>query len=214
MDKTIEYVSHSRLQVYKECSEKYNNQYVKKLPKDDEIQDYFEIGSLVHLVLEEYLDPSTTLSLQDSYLLALPIWLNKHSLSFSAKDIFNISALIGDLMYKASSRYQGEDAIRNKGGTPPADIRNYPPQSWTTALQKAGVASIKRDYDTAAGIQNPFFITNSLCYLVAEVYLLTQYFQLPDWYDHTIQVEFPISTEETNLVLFPGTDDLSTRKQN
>ena len=207
----IDYVSHSRLQVYNECSEKYNKQYVQKLQKDNEIQDYFEIGSLVHEVLEDHLDPTTSLTLEDSYKLALPLWLKKHSLSFNPKDIFNISAIIGELMYKASARYKGEDAIRNKGGTPPADLRNYPPQSWTTALQKAGITTIKNDYDTAAGIQAPFFITNSLCYLVAEVYLLTQYFQLPEWYDHTIYVEFPISTDDTNRVLFPGTDDLYIR---
>jgi hypothetical protein len=207
----INYVSHSRLETYKQCPTKYNLKYNQGIPENIGFVDYFELGSLVHTVLEQHLDPNTNVSIQDALLLSLPAWLSNNQLAFNPKDIYNIGTLMGKLFYRASERCTGEKAIRNANGSVPNNVKSTPPKSWDYAMREAGMYEFKKQYDDLAAMQNPAFVNTSLTYFIGEVFFFTEYFKLPEWYGHTLNVEMPISTELDNLVLFPEENDLYIR---
>jgi hypothetical protein len=193
-----------------QCGELYNNKYVRKEKALEVFNEAFVIGRYVHSVLEMVLDPKTEVTnSQEAFVLILPQLIKEYGLEeISEDDILKVASELGELLYKASSRYCGKDAIRNKDGSVPNNVKEYPPQAWTSALKNCGVSSNRYALDNMAASCNGVFTEVSLSYLVADIYSYVVNFKSPDWAE-TIAVEVGFSTDNTNRVLFPGAKELS-----
>jgi len=199
----------SRLNTYVQCGELYRFKYVEKLRTPEEFNPNFVIGRLTHQVLEEILDPETdsTDSLE-VFSLLLESWVKQYGLdNLRLEDILKTVIPLGKLFYRASARCHGDDAIRNQNGTIPSNVIEYPPSSWTKAMKESGLHQARYALDNIAGNCNPIFIKHPLSYLLAEAYSYVYNFQPPPWLK-TIGVEVPLSTTDTNKVLFPGEANL------
>lgn len=200
----------SRLNTYVQCGEKYRLQYIEKERAPEEFNPAFVNGRYVHSVLEEVLDPNTPeITAHDAFILQLPAFIEKYGLTEIPEELIrNVAVNLGKLMYKASARYHAPDAIRNKDGSVPANVENYPPASWTSAIRNSGIANDRLRLDNMAANVNPVFQLCSFSYLIAETYSLVYNFTPPDDFE-TVAVEMGFSNNDDDRVLFPGEDELS-----
>jgi hypothetical protein len=201
------YTSFSRLELYQKCQEFYKLKYIDRIKVPQPFSPALVVGSYVHegleLVLEEGLNPKVAFDT------LLPEWLTQFDLSFDPQEIYDLAERMGGLMYKATARYSGEDAIRNSNKSVPADVTKYPPGSWLKAMKESGIDQLKYAYDGLAARQNGIFETQSFTYLVGEIFSFLAPFKIPAWIKETVAVELPVSTDDANKVLFPGQPKLA-----
>ena len=199
----------SRLNSFNTCSTFFQNKYVHKLTVEEEDRTYFIKGTLAHSSLQELLDPETeTKDGVEAVTRALAPWLEQVGVTnIDFDDLIEAATALSRLLYRASDRCT-QNCIRTGKGEVPKDVWAYPPRTWTDALHESGFASRFYEMNIMAVEQNPVFESEPITQMVGEVFFWISNFRLPTEYKRTVAVELEISTEESNLVLFPGKTDL------
>jgi RecB family exonuclease len=208
------YFSFSRLERFQKCAQSYYYKYVA--PPEDILpeapNEHLLKGSLLHSALENYLDPVSPshMDKEASVIKALWGWLELAGLKVQASEHFyemsKFAREFAALMNRASAR-AFEDPIRNKDGSVPRDLQNYPPSSWTKALKDSKLFEGKALWDNWAAAQKVLFNRVSYCYLVGDALGQALAFQLPTWIDKVDSVEMPVSSCLDNHVPVQGLDN-------
>lgn len=209
--------SFSRLELFLCCPQKYKLRYIDGTPHKKEINEHLMLGTLVHGVLEEILDPETSLEAGEAFALYLGTWMNEVGLPADLQqDLLDFAPDYARLLQRASPEYFAADSIRNKDGSPPRDLQNFPPGSWTAALRAQKLSTKKMDIDNAGSTACALFRDISLAHLVGTAFYMSVHFVLPEWFAETLAVEKGISDpgrgkKNATLkdpVLFPGSETL------
>jgi RecB family exonuclease len=201
--------SFSKLETYSKCPRLFANKHIHKL--DVKIPQAVPLlkGIYVHEVLAEVLSPTTDSTCpQTVFATLLPAWLNTQHLELEVEQLLLFVRKFGDLIHRTLLLYRGPDAIRNKDGSPPEKLQDFPPAQWKTAFKESGLAEFKYQLDSQAASQNPEYIHISLSFLLGEIWAMTAYYSKPKWLKEVIGVEMPISTDESNeVILIENGDD-------
>jgi len=206
--------SYSRLELYEKCPRKYQHKYIHHTPAESVMSAPLLLGTLAHGALEELLDPETqTADPAEAFGLYMPSWMESAGLPVEMMgELFLFAQDYARVLLRASPSYLGGDAIRNKDGSPPKDLENYPPGSWTTALRAQGLSSRKLDLDNTAGTESAVFRDCSVAHLVGLAYAMVLGLPRPDWMAKTLWVErgfsVPTGDKLKDPVPFPGREDL------
>jgi len=203
----VPYNSYSRLECYTQCSQKYKNRYVDKVLVQKTIKIPLVKGTLFHKCVERYNeqkepDPTTK---PDVFLSCLEEWLLYDldlKISFNQLcDLSKFARAYGGIITRGSERGK-ENRILNNDGTVPKSLEDYPPRSFSKAVNDAGLSGGIRFWDSWASNQNDAFWVNSFAFLVSEVYSMFDAFYWADWIGSSVGIEFGLSTNKTNLVKF------------
>ncbi len=198
--------SFSRLSTYQECSERYRWKYIVKAEEQEPLQEHFIKGSLAHFILEESLAGNEVLEAFD---LVLPTWVEETCRLLITDDLGiqqegqgiyldtlrHYAVSVSELLLRAAPNYLGPDAIRKKDGKPPENPLEYPPTSFSQAMNEKFLYDDKSVLDIAATRINKDFIDFSLANITAEALFLARNFELPDWFGKTVAIEDPILPE-------------------
>lgn len=205
--------SYSRLQSYSSCGEYYRHHYIEKTPCVPVPEEALLAGTLTHAGLETILKEPTKDRLEVLASL-LPEWLDKecHLPTDGLDQIIEFGVGFSELLYKASARYRGEDgpSIRNKDGSVPQNLKNYPPASWTQALrERPALSNLRQSLDIWASSYEPAFANFSFAHMLANCFDWVLHFQLPEWYQETLAVEMEFSPRSGgDEVPLPGHEDV------
>lgn len=201
----------SRLDVYAQCSERYRLKYVAKVPTEETTERALVLGSAVHNIFELFLTNEEDYTIKDCYNFEVKTLASQLKIDMIDINLMEyVGTELGELLFRASSRYHNkEKQIRNKDGSVPQDVINFPPASWTAALrQHPDINDFRLMLDNQAANCNPFFVQESCSYLLGQIYSWVKGFKLWSWAE-LVGVEMPLSTTDLNRVNFPNSETLA-----
>lgn len=197
-------LSYSRLLAYLQCGEYYRHYYVARTPVQFPLEEALVQGTLAHAGLELVLRQPER-AREEVIAEVLGPWLIRDcQLDVTGVDVAALTEFalaFGRLIYRTSGRYRGEygEPIRNRDGSVPRDLLNYPPSSWGQALrERPELCQLRLQWDNWAGQGQPLFKRVSFSYLVGRVVDWILHFRYPEDYDRTLLVEYEFSPEEEN----------------
>jgi len=185
--------SHSALETYNQCGEKYRLWYLSGLPRPESRTPETIVGTSVHGILELHYTawkddakrPLTT-SIDEFWFDVL----KKADLEGVHASLRDYHRRLLDLRRRAGKDYAGSDAIRTKEG----NVSRSPhlTSSWSDALKKSGLEALREGIDWAAGESDGQWEVASLCDTYSDVITMLETYKDP--YDiHTVEaVEFKI----------------------
>lgn len=203
----IDFMSHSKLNVFQECGKLFEYEYILKERVRSEA-NHFIIGSACHKCIEMYyLSPElgSPLEYADIY---WRDWLRSKGLGFLLGNLKAVYADIGQLYVRASAEYQGADAIR-RGAKKEKGEKSFPrgPEYWKNPVAdspamtgdwKNAVAALDLDnrmheIDIELVNKGPEWARVSLSTCYAEVREILTHYRDPECLAEVKYVEFPIS---------------------
>lgn len=197
-------ISYSRVASYLQCGEYYRHYYLLHTPAETPLDESLLQGVLTHAGLERVLlqpEQSRARVLAE----VLPRWLVEDCrlpvADLDVAALWEFGVAFGKLLYRASSRYRGEygEAIRNKDGSTPKDLRNYPPGSWGRALAEQGdLSQLRLHWDNWAAAAQPFFQSTSFSFLLGRCCDWVLHFRYPDEHRQTLLVEYEFSPPDSD----------------
>ena len=202
--------SYSRLMSYLQCGEFYRHRYIAGTPYEPIMEEALIQGVLTHAGLETILRGEETDREKILYQI-LEEWLKKDCrLEFDEQElegIYSFSLILARLFYRASGRYRNEyeEAIRNKDGSVPKDLRNYPPASWVQIFREnPDWAEMRQNLDNWASSQQELFTRTSFSFIVGKCFDWVLHFRYPENFEETLLVEYEFSPlkEDRDLVPF------------
>ena len=206
--------SYSRLMTFLQCGEFYRHRYLLGTPYEQVLEEALLQGNLTHRGLEELLlHPER--ERQDILYEVLQDWLTKDCQlncgSEEAEGIYEFGLILATFFYRASCRYQGEygEAIRNKDGSVPKDLRNYPPASWAQIFKEnRELAELRQSLDNWASSQQAVFSKCSFSFMVGKCFDWVLHFRYPDDFEETLMVEYEFSPMDRDERLVPFGSEL------
>ncbi|MGG6281746.1 PD-(D/E)XK nuclease family protein [Leptolyngbya sp. AN03gr2] len=206
-------VSFSRLESYRTCSQKFYYKYIQGESRPEPIKDYFIKGDLAHFMLEEIL---TGAEWAEALTLVLPTWLENNcrvtidpdadlmrkGQALHAESVGRYAEMVSEILLRCAPNYVGEDPIRNQDGSVPADPLGYPPKIVKQILNEYGLNEDRQLIDTTATRLNKEFTPYSLANIAAEAVFCARNYSPPDYFGHTVSIEYPIYPEDHLPVAF------------
>lgn len=185
--------SHSALETYNQCGEKYRLWYMSDTPRPESRTVETIVGTCVHGILEIHYNNwknNTKRPLADS---VHEFWfdmLKKADLEGVHASLQMYHQRLQDVRRRASKDYAGSDAIRTKDGS--VSKSPHLTSAWTDALKKSGLEALREGIDWAAGESDSQWTVASICDTYSDVVTMLASYRDP--YDiHTIEaVEFKI----------------------
>lgn len=185
--------SHSALETYNQCGEKYRLWYMSDTPRPESRTVETIVGTCVHGILEIHYNNwknSTKRPLADS---VHEFWfdmLKKADLEGVHASLQMYHQRLQDVRRRASKDYAGSDAIRTKDGS--VSKSPHLTSAWTDALKSSGLEALREGIDWAAGESDSQWTVASICDTYSDVVTMLASYRDP--YDiHTIEaVEFKI----------------------
>lgn len=208
----VDYTSYSRLECYSQCPAKYKNRYVDKVPVDKSLQMALLRGTLVHACLEDYnsSDHRDEKEKFDIFLSRLEEWLlDDIKIECSLNELTDIAKFAkkyGEVITRGTVRGAPGTRILNSDGSIPKDLESFPPRTFTKVLQELNLSSSILYWNNWAASRKDEFWRDSFSFLVAECYSMFESFKWAEWIGNSVVTEFPVSTDDSNLVLFSDID--------
>jgi hypothetical protein len=229
--KGIDFASHSKMNVFNECGQKFFYEYIDKSRVRIE-KDYFIIGSACHKCIEMYyLDDSGSINHPLDYTdIYWRDWLRSKQLGFLLGDLKVIAAEIAQINKRCRADYTGEDAIR-RGAKPEKGEKKYPrgkeyhknpvadnpamTGDYKRAMEELDLDRRIHEIDVQLVAKGPEFASVSLSNCYAEVQEILKHYKDPECLASVDYVEFPVShrvwegktvVDVINLVKLPGSD--------
>ena len=204
--------SYSRLMAFLQCGEFYRHRYVLNTPHEQVLEEALLQGVLTHAGLEQILKHPQREREVILYEI-LPEWLRRDCrldcTDEEVETIYSFALILARLFYRASARYRGEyeEPIRNKDGSIPKDLRNYPPASWVQVFKdNPEWAELRQNLDNWASSQQALFTRVSFSFLVGKCFDWILHFRYPEDFVETILVEYEFSPPERDEDLVPFGD--------
>jgi hypothetical protein len=195
---------------YLQCGEYYRHRYVVNTPYEPVLEEALLQGTFTHSGLEQILkgqEPDREVILYEILRgwLARDCRLQVEESEYEA--IYGFGLVLAKLFYRASGRYRGEyeEPIRNKDGSIPKDLRNYPPASWSQIFKEnPDWALMRLNLDNWASAQQELFTKVSFSFMVGKCFDWILHFRYPDDFEETLLVEYEFSPigEDRDLVPF------------
>lgn len=227
----VDFLSHSKLNVFQECGKKFEYEYITKQRVRVEA-NHFMIGSACHKCIEMYyLDAEGIINHPSEYIdIYWRDFLRGKGLGFLLGDLKVLEADINQVNRRCRADYEGEDAIRRGAKTDKGE-KKYPPgptywknpvsdSPWMTGDYKKAVAALDLPTRMAAVDKElvqkgPEWANVSLSKCYAEVRDILKTYKDPECLQSVEYVEFPFShrvfegktvVEITNPIYMPGSN--------
>ncbi|MFB6283753.1 MAG: PD-(D/E)XK nuclease family protein [Halobacteria archaeon] len=199
-----EVTSFSRLNAFKDCSQYFYLKYIYGLPEEKPFNKHLHIGAVVHSAIADHLDGGY--ELDDAFLIHLGRWLTKMGLEFDEEELVEKIAPAAELLWRCSLKCKDPElVIRKENGDLLKDPISYPTQKFKKLCFEEGITQSFSNLDQQASKQNQDFVAESFAWIVARMFYLVRYFQVPGWVKENLFVEVGISTNTENRVSIPGT---------
>jgi hypothetical protein len=170
---------------------------------------YFIEGNWTHEVLEDYLEGLVDTP-QDSLQGRLSKWLTDLNLEIDEEYLYDFGLKFGWLYWRASALCRNSQIkIRKYDGTLPTNVEVYPTKEWNSAIKELEIKPQISDLSTLAAQQNPLFKKHSFAHLVGRVFGYFHDYETPKLIHEIVETEYPISTNDSNRVNFPGKSGLA-----